>query len=512
MKPGWKWLYLFLLLAFAGGAMAQQVYMNEIYTRGVATDPDWIELYNGAAAAVDIGGYKIYDSGGKAGTKPKKEIPAGTVIPAKGFYVVVTDGSNPEDFGLSSGGEAVWLENTAGAVIDTVAFPALQTTETFGRFPDGGAWRVLKVITRGTPNVFVVMNEIYSRGTTADPDWIELYNASATPIDLGGYKIYDSGGKAGTKPKKEIAAGTMIPAKGFYVVVTDGSNPEDFGLSSSGEAVWLENATGAVIDTVAFPGMETTQTFGRYPDGGAWKLLNVITRGTPNVIVLMNEIYSRGTSADPDWIELYNSSAAPMDLSGFKIYDSGSKAGTKPKKQIAAGTVIPANGFYVVVTDGSNPEDFGLSSGGEAVWLEDAAGAVMDTVVFPAMETTQSFGRLPDGGEWGLLTTITRGATNGSGTGVTDNAPMVAGFRLAQNYPNPFNPSTTITFTLPRDGAVVLRVYDALGRQARELINGYRAAGTHQVIFTANGLATGAYFVRLEAAGHVMQKAMLLVK
>ena len=50
----------------------------------------------------------------------------------------------------------------------------------------------------------VVMNEIYSRGTTDDPDWIEIYNTTSADIDLSGYKIYDSGGQTGSKTKKEF--------------------------------------------------------------------------------------------------------------------------------------------------------------------------------------------------------------------------------------------------------------------------------------------------------------------
>lgn len=358
----------------------------------------------------------------------------------------------------------------------------------------------------------VYMNEIYSRGTTTDPDWIELYNTSALPVEISGYKIYDSGGKTGTKPKKTFAAGTVIPAKGFFVMVTDGANPDDFGLSSGGEAVWLENAAGAVIDTVAFAAMDVTQSFGRYADGGKWKLLKPITRGTPNVVLLMNEIYSRGTTTDPDWIELYNSSNAAFDIGKCKIYDSGGKTGTKPKKEFARGTVIPAKGFFVIVTDGANPSDFGLSSGGEAVWLEDSTSAVIDTVAFTSMETTQSFGRIPDAGVWKLLNTITRGVTNGTGTAVHGNSPTVIDFRLEQNYPNPFNPATTIAFRLPRSGVVTLRVYDALGREVRQLLNGYRPAGSHQIVFNAGALVSGTYFVKLEFAGRTMLKSMVLLK
>lgn len=131
----------------------------------------------------------------------------------------------------------------------------------------------------------IKMNEIYSRGTTTDPDWIEIYNESEIEVDISGYKIYDSGGQTGVKPKLEIPAGTKIKSKGFYVIVTDiptTTNPAGFGLSSAGEEVWLEDKNGSVIDNVTFLAMDVTQSYSRIPDGGAWALTNTITKGASN--------------------------------------------------------------------------------------------------------------------------------------------------------------------------------------------------------------------------------------
>ncbi len=273
------------------------VKMNELYARGVAGNLDWVEIYNESTFPVDISGYKIYDSGGQSGTKPKKGIPAGTSVPARGFYVIVTD-SNTSDavqdgFGLSSGGEQVWLEDAAGTIIDTVTFLPHTEYQSYGRNPDGGTWQVLNTMTRGTANnpgsgaIIIKMNELYARGVVpSNPDWVEIYNESTTQVDLSGYKIYDSGGQSGTKPKKEFPAGTTIPARGLYVIVTDvdtsPSIADGFGLSSGGEKVWLEDATGAVADTVTFLPHTETQSYGRIPDGGTWGVRDVITRGTPN--------------------------------------------------------------------------------------------------------------------------------------------------------------------------------------------------------------------------------------
>lgn len=411
------------------------ILMNEIFSQGTAEGPDWIELYNASNFDANIGGYKIYDSGGQSGSKPKKEIPAETVIAANSWYYIVVDDGTESGFGLSGSGEEVWLENVAGTILDNAVFPALEATQSFGRYPDGDAnWQVLYVVTPGAANdntipppPGIVMNEIYSRGTAEDPDWIEIFNPGTSEFNIGGFKIYDSGGQAGTKPKKEFPVGTIIPAGGWYVIVVDDDDPNGsgFGLGSGGEKVWLENAEGAVIDSIEFPALEEGQSFGRYPDGAEnWQILYVVTKGAANdnsgpppvVTILMNEVFSRGIVEDPDWIEVYNTTGSELDLTGFKIYDSGGNAGTKPKKEFPAGTIIPANGFVVIVVDDDTETGFGLSSGGEEIWLEDPAGKVIDNFAFPAMtEATHSYGRQPDGSNnFFIFNEITKGASNNS--------------------------------------------------------------------------------------------------
>lgn len=503
-----------------------QPVMNEIFSRGTTGNLDWIEIYNPADTLLNLTGYKIYDIGGQSGSKPKKLFPAGAVIPAHGFYVIITDTADyPGDlsgFGLSSNGEEVWLEDSAGNVIDNVVFPAMGVTQSYGRLPDGGAWQLLNVITRGLSNMANVnlsikLNEIFSRGTIAQPDWIEIYNTSTSSIDVSNYKIYDIGGQSGTKPKKLFPAGSIVPPNGFFVIVTDDSDTSGFGLSSSGEKVWLENDAGVVIDSVDFPALEVNQSFIRYPDGASnWLKTDSITRGTANFYlalsaVKMNEIYSRGTTTDPDWIEIYNSSSSPVDLTGYKIYDNGGQGGTKPKKQFPNGTIIPPNGFYVIVTDDADPSGFGLSSNGEEVWFEDASGTVIDNVVFPAMDLTQSYGRLPDGGTWQLLNNITKGFSNVP-VGVDDDYSYVKDFILYQNYPNPFNPETIIKYQIAERSYVKLKIFDMLGREAADLVNELQDAGTYSFIFNATNLSSGIYLYSLSVNGFSLTKKLNLVK
>ncbi len=85
-------------------------------------------------------------------------------------------------------------------------------------------------------------------------------------------------------------------------------------------------------------------------------------------------------------------------------------------------------------------------------------------------------------------------------------------FALGQNYPNPFNPATTITFSLPSAGNVVLTVYNNLGQEVKTLIDENLAAGIHQVNFDAATLPSGVYYYKLEAGPHSNVKRMMLVR
>ncbi len=289
-----KKLYRILAAMFVACTIASvsfaQVLLNEAYSRGVVGNLDWVEVYNNSASVIDISGYKVYDDGGQSGSKDKKPFPAGTLVPAYGFAVIVTDtatvGLN-DKFGLSSTGDKVWLENTSGVLLDSVIVPALGNDTSVARQTDGSAsWVKLSPVTRGTTNSQVVMNEVYSRGVVGALDWIEIYNASDGSIDISGYKIYDDGGQSGSKDKKPFPAGTVVPAHGFTVIVTDtatvGLN-DKFGLSSTGDKIWLENAGGIIIDSVAIPALGIDTSYARKPDGSAtWVKMSPTTKSLTN--------------------------------------------------------------------------------------------------------------------------------------------------------------------------------------------------------------------------------------
>ncbi|MEJ2103205.1 MAG: T9SS type A sorting domain-containing protein [Ignavibacteriaceae bacterium] len=85
-------------------------------------------------------------------------------------------------------------------------------------------------------------------------------------------------------------------------------------------------------------------------------------------------------------------------------------------------------------------------------------------------------------------------------------------FTLYQNYPNPFNPATTINYSTPVAGKVLLVVYNLLGEKVTTLVDEVIEAGNHQVKFDGVELNSGIYFYTLTAGSFRQSKKMFLLK
>ncbi|AFH47897.1 PKD repeat protein [Ignavibacterium album JCM 16511] len=102
-------------------------------------------------------------------------------------------------------------------------------------------------------------------------------------------------------------------------------------------------------------------------------------------------------------------------------------------------------------------------------------------------------------------------------TDVKDDQNIIPSkFELHQNYPNPFNPTTKIKYRIPNVGTglalSVLKVYDLLGNEVATLVNEYKPAGSYEVEFNGNNLASGIYFCRMQAGNYISIKKMMLLK
>jgi len=85
-------------------------------------------------------------------------------------------------------------------------------------------------------------------------------------------------------------------------------------------------------------------------------------------------------------------------------------------------------------------------------------------------------------------------------------------YLLSQNYPNPFNPTTVISYQLPVNSNVSLRLYDILGNEVARLVDEMQDAGRHEVEFNGSRFPSGVYFYQLRAGGFVETRKMILLK
>ena len=85
-------------------------------------------------------------------------------------------------------------------------------------------------------------------------------------------------------------------------------------------------------------------------------------------------------------------------------------------------------------------------------------------------------------------------------------------YRLEQNYPNPFNNSTVIKYSIPKEGLVTLKVYNALGEELETLVNEEKSVGTYELNWNAANLPSGVYFYRLQTGSFVQTRKMILLK
>jgi hypothetical protein len=99
-----------------------------------------------------------------------------------------------------------------------------------------------------------------------------------------------------------------------------------------------------------------------------------------------------------------------------------------------------------------------------------------------------------------------------SGVSSVHETAVPLAFELDQNYPNPFNPTTLIRFSVPQRNRYSLKIFDVLGREITQLLDGELEAGVHEVRFDASRYSSGVYFYQLQAGAAVLTRKLVLLK
>lgn len=93
-----------------------------------------------------------------------------------------------------------------------------------------------------------------------------------------------------------------------------------------------------------------------------------------------------------------------------------------------------------------------------------------------------------------------------------EEGAVAGAFRLEPAYPNPFAATTTLRYSLEQPGRATLTVYDVTGRRVATLVEADLPADVHTATFEGRGLASGVYFVRLQAGERVATQKLVLIK
>ncbi len=267
------------------------------------TYADWFEIYNSTNAAIDLGGLFVTNNLNNPTMYmiPKGE-PTKTTVSAGGYYIFWCDkqtaiNPNHVDFKLNAekGDIAiVQLRGSENYIIDQLSYTNQAEDVSMGRYPSttsdfiymlnptpGEANRQsspVERITGVTINEVLAMNSsvVIDESTGLYSDYIEIYNGTSAPIDLGGLYISDS---LGTPLRFKIPTTnsklTTVQAGKWLTFWADGKpelgeNHLDFSLDAvNGEDVVLSQLTEdglVIIDQVSFGPQTANISYGRYPE------------------------------------------------------------------------------------------------------------------------------------------------------------------------------------------------------------------------------------------------------
>jgi hypothetical protein len=126
-------------------------------------------------------------------------------------------------------------------------------------------------------------------GVFVDPDydqsadWIEIYNAGSSSVQLNGYYITDN---LGDKTKWQIKSNATIQAGQYLIIWADGNNAglhTNFKLTATGEELAIISPLEVVIDSIVFGNQEPNISMGRKTDGSSeWAYFTEPTPGASN--------------------------------------------------------------------------------------------------------------------------------------------------------------------------------------------------------------------------------------
>lgn len=381
--------------------------INEVESNETAIDIDWVELINTGNETVDLSNWFITDNKDLERLVENEEwrITEGTIL-APGEILVVENSDILDNLSLGKEDTVILYDNN-NQLQDTFSYN-VHAVGTYSRVPDGTGSFVIMKETKGLTNNWykpqVVINEVESDCEDVATDWVEVYNAGSTEVNISGWYLYDNDPVGHAADITPVADGTILAPGEFYTFEIN--KDFTFGLGKN-DKVTIYNKDGVVIDEFEYTG-HAAGVYARIPDGtGDFVDFTTSTKGKLNIVtnpVVINEIQSKDPNGGADWLELANPTNTDIDVSCIIIKDDDDTH----SYTIPEGTMIAANGFLVL---DENLLGFGFGKG-DSVRLYEGDMLIGSTTW--SEHTNPTWGLYPDvnGNEYRNTKEETKGAIN----------------------------------------------------------------------------------------------------
>lgn len=501
---------------------ASPVIINEIMCNpdGDENAREFVELFNRSGEAVSLEGFVIGDGEGFDAIVPYDA--SGWEIPAGGFAVVF----DPDYFdsgelyatlpqssplftigdkaigsrGLSnSTAETVSLVTATGDTLSQVTYdiscPPGHSWERIDPEDDTGRFAPSRNID-GTPGA---VNSVYPQTVNPALDATLAAFSPLQPVIGGDAELRVRYRNDGSETLEGVTVTlTMLPGHFIGSAVFDATLQ---GTASSENIITVDNLPGGRL---AF--LLTLDYNGVVYDSLAIPLDVPIPKGS----LVLNEIMAAPSGGASEWVEIFNTGEAPVDIFHFGIRDAGAAAAATTGIHafvppggyaiLGGGTVagIPGDAVFALI------EHFPpLNNDGDSVVLTDFTGAACDSVRYT--ETTGGFSieRTGVSGIWDTSADRT-GATPGRANSIAFDSEERKNDITLDIDPNPVGDQTRISYRLPFPTARVnLTLYDRRGRHIETIRDAEESGSewsmTWRAVCGGSRLPAGPYILYLEA-------------
>jgi len=263
-------------------------------------------------------------------------------------------------------------------------------------------------------------------------------------------------------------------------------------------------------------------TTGIIPDSTNMSVDNIIVNHVTNSSKSMEVNYGWDVNADSWLIREYLSGGPPSNVQFTKnhilqVYIFGD--GSRNKFRFCVDDNLPTisagnhevSPWVIIDWMGWKLVSWDMVNDGTGTWIGD--GNLDGNLRMDSFQLTHS----ENGSQFGILYFDDLRIADLVNVSIEDENIIAEKISFFPNYPNPFNPATIISYSIPDNYQIRIRIIDIIGREIKTLSNHYQSSGKHSIIWDGKDnlnkqMSSGIYFVLLETGEKILSQKIILAK